>query len=76
MRCQDNACCESMWEMMKEELLYGRYNPSKITVEELKKLIFRYFMSYWYNRRICLRNGDLPPMLKRQRHFESMEEAT
>lgn len=23
--CHDNACCESMWALMKSELLYGRY---------------------------------------------------
>ncbi len=74
-RCHDNARCESMWARMKEELLYGRYDTSKLTIEELKTLIFRYFMSYWNNRRICSRNGGLPPMLKRQKYFESMEEA-
>ena len=35
-RCHDNARCESMWARMKEELLYGRYNTEKLTIEELK----------------------------------------
>ena len=29
------------------------------------KAIWRYFMSYWNNRRIYSRNGGLPPMVKR-----------
>lgn len=67
-RCHDNARCESMWARMKEELLYGRYNTDKLTIEELKTIIWRYFMSYWNNRRICTANGGLPPMEKRRRY--------
>lgn len=74
-RCHDNARCESMWARMKEELLYGRYNTKELTVEELKTLIWRYFIGYWNNRRICSRNDGLPPMIKRQRYYESLQEA-
>ena len=62
-RCHDNARCESMWGRMKEELLYGRYKTENMTIEELKTLIWRYFMSYWNNRRICSAIGGLPPVL-------------
>lgn len=65
-RCHDNARCESMWGRMKSELLYERYDSEKMTTEELKTLIWRYFISYWNNRRICSANGGLPPMVKRQ----------
>ena len=71
-RCHDNARCESMWARMKEELLYGRYNTEEMTIEELKTLIWRYFI-YWKNRRICSANKGLPPMVKRQRYYESMD---
>ena len=71
-RCHDNARCESMWARMKEELLYGRYNTEEMTIEELKTLIWRYFISYWNNRRICSANEGLPPMVKRQRYYESL----
>ena len=71
-RCHDNARCESMWARMKEELIYGRYDAEKMTVEELKTLIFRYFIIYWNNRRICSANEGLPPMVKRQRYYESL----
>lgn len=74
-RCHDNARCESMWARMKSELLYDRYDTEKMTVEELKILIWRYFISYWNNRRICSANGGLPPMIKRQRYYESLQVA-
>nr|WP_307761467.1 IS3 family transposase [uncultured Phascolarctobacterium sp.] len=59
--CHDNARCESMWARMKTELLYDRYDTERMTVEELNVLIWRYFISYWNNRRICSANGGLPP---------------
>lgn len=70
-RCHDNARCESMWARFKEELLYGRYDATSMTVEQLKTLIWRYFISYWNNRRICSANGGLPPMIKRQQYYAS-----
>ena len=71
-RCHDNARCESMWARMKTELLYERYDTEKMTIDELKTIIWRYFISYWNNRRICSANGGLPPMIKRQRYYESL----
>ena len=74
-RCHDNARCESMWARMKSELLYGRYDTEKMTTEELRTIIWRYFISYWNNRRICSANGGLPPMVKRQQYYDSLKEA-
>ncbi len=74
-RCHDNARCGAVWAGMKEELLYGRYDTEKMTVEELKTLIWGYFIIYWNNRRICPANGGLPPMLKRKQYYESLEQA-
>ena len=71
-RCHDNARCESMWARMKTELIYDRYNTQQMTVEELKVLVWRYFISYWNNRRICSANGGLPPAIKRRRYYESL----
>ena len=68
-RCHDNARCESMWTCMKSELFYGRYDTKKFTKAELKVKIWRYFMSYWNNRRICSTNGGLPPMVKRRKYY-------
>ena len=73
-RCHDNARCESMWARFKEELLYDRYDTSKMQVEEEKTLIWRYFISYWNNRRICSSNGGLPPVIKRQQYYASLQD--
>lgn len=75
-RCHDNARCESMWARMKVELFYSRKDkPENYTVEELKTKIWRYYMSYWNNRRICSANGDMPPALKRRLYYQSFKKA-
>jgi len=70
-RCHDNARCEAMWARMKEELLYGRYETKKMTISELKTIIWRYFIIYWNKRRICSANGGLPPTVKREQYDRS-----
>ena len=72
-RCHDNAKCESVWARLKEELLYGRYDTVKMPMDEVKSLIWRYFMSYWNNRRICSANGGLPPMVRRKKYYEGLK---
>ena len=72
-RCHDNARCESMWARMKSELLYDRYDTEQMTLEQLKSLIWRYFMSYWNNRRICSANGGLPPAVKRKNYYDAQK---
>ena len=60
---------------MKTELLYDRYDTKQMKVEELKVLIWRYFLSYWNNRRICTAYGGLPTMVKRRQYYEALEVA-
>lgn len=60
---------------MKTELLYKRYYTENITTDERKELIWRYFISYWNNRRICSANGELPPIIKRQKYYDSLKKA-
>ena len=75
-RCHDNARCESFWARMKEELFYSRNRKSEnYTIEEMKTMIWRYFMSYWNNRRICSANDGLPPAVKRRRYYEMQKSA-
>ena len=70
-RCHDNARCESMWARMKEELFYNREDkPENYTMKELKTTIWRYYMSYWTNRRICTANGGLPPADRRKLYYD------
>lgn len=71
-RCHDNARCESMWARMKDELFYSRNRKSEnYTKAELKTMIWRYYMSYWNNRRICSANDGLPPAVKRALYYQS-----
>lgn len=75
-RCHDNARCESMWARMKEELFYSRNRKSQnYTIEQLRSMIWRYFMSYWNNRRIFSSNAGLPPMLKRKLFYSTLPTA-
>lgn len=75
-RCHDNARCESMWARMKSELLYDRYETKKLTISELKEKIWRYFINYWNNRRICTANGGLPPAVKRMMYYQQLKQAS
>lgn len=71
-RCHDNARCESIWARMKEEMFYIRDDKSEnYTMTELKTMIWRYFMSYWINRRICTANDGLPPAVKRRLYYDN-----
>ena len=75
-RCHDNARCESMWARMKVELFYSRKDkPENYTIEELKTKIWRYYMSYWNNRRICSANGGMPPAVKRRHYYNSLKKS-
>ena len=72
-RCHDNARCESIWARMKEELFYNRGRRSEnYTIEALKTIVWRYFMSYWSNRRICSAIGGIPPAVKRRRFYSAL----
>ena len=72
-RCHNNARCESMWARMKNERFYMRSRKSeKNAVDELKTLIWRYFMSYWNNRLICTAIGSVPPAVKRLNYYAAL----
>lgn len=72
-RCHDNARCESMWARLKDELFYSRnLKSTDFTVAQLKTMIWRYFMSYWNNRRVCSSNDGLPPRVKRDRYYAAL----
>jgi transposase InsO family protein len=68
-RCHDNAKCESMWGRGKSEIL-AIYDTRKMSCDEVERLIFRYFLDYWNNRRICSAIGGVPPMIKRGAYYE------
>lgn len=60
-----------MWARMKKELVYSRGGSEIYTVEELKHIIWGYYMSYWNNRRICHSIGGLPPAVKREHYLDA-----
>ena len=68
-RCHDNAKCESMWARGKEEMK-ACYDIKLMTCMEIKALIYRYYMDYWNNRRICSAIGGVPPVIKRAAYYE------
>jgi transposase InsO family protein len=71
-RCHDNAKCESMWARFKTEAIYGRRDTSKMPMEDVKTLVFRYFLGYWNNRRICHAIGGVPPAVKRDHYYANL----
>lgn len=73
-RCHDNAKCESMWARGKWEIM-ACFDTGKMTCDELKRLIFHYYMSYWNYRRICSAIGGIPPMVKRGAYYEKLADA-
>jgi len=44
----------------------------KMVCEEIKALIFRYYMSYWNNRSICSAIGGVPSMFKRDAYYRKL----
>ena len=70
-RCYDNAKCESMWGRFKEEKLY-KTDTSKMSMTEVKSMVWRYFYSYWNNRRICSAIGGIAPVTKRNLYFSNI----
>ena len=70
--CYGNAKCESIFGRFKVEAIYDRYDTKNMSVESVKRLVFRYFMSYWNNRRISSANGGMPPNRKRTLYYENI----
>ena len=70
-RVADNAKCESMWGRFKQEKLY-KTDTAKLSMAQVKSMIWRYFYSYWNNRRICSAIGGMAPLTKRKLYFDSI----
>ena len=66
-RCYDNARMESFFATLKKEKLY-RMDTTKMTVAEVRSVIYRY-INYYNLRRIYTTNGGLAPMEKRRRYY-------
>lgn len=66
-KCYDNARMESFFATLKKEKLY-KMDTTKMTVAEVKSVIYRY-INYYNLRRIYTTNGGLSPMEKRRLYY-------
>ncbi len=65
--CYDNARMESWFATLKKEKVY-RLDTASMTVEEVKKEVWRYTFAYYNTIRICTVNeGGLPPSRYREK---------
>ena len=70
--CYDNARMESFFATLKKELLY-RIPAYRMTMDEVKTLVFRYVFIYYNQCRVYTANlGGLPPTLFRWAAFNSV----
>lgn len=65
--CYDNARMESFFATLKKEKLY-RIDTKKLTIEQVKTIVWRYIMVYYNRLRINTFNeGGYPPFVYRQK---------
>lgn len=60
-KCYDNCRMESFFATLKKEKVY-QMDTIKMTVEEVKKEVWRYVFAYYNTVRISIVNGGLPPV--------------
>lgn len=66
-KCWDNSRMESWFATLKKEKIY-QLDTTKLTVEEVKTIVWRYTFAYYNTRRITTVNPDgLPPVAYRER---------
>ena len=68
--CYDNARMESFFATLKKELIY-RISAYRLTMEEVRTLVFRYVFVYYNRIRVYTANpGGWPPEIRRGMYFE------
>ena len=66
-KCRDNARMESRFATLKKEKLY-QLDTTKLTVEEVKTIVWRYTFAYYNTKRVTTVNPDgLPPVIYREK---------
>ena len=66
-KCWDNSRMESWFATLKKEKIY-QIDTTKLTVEEVKTIVWRYTFAYYNTKRITTVNpGGLPPAVYRER---------
>lgn len=67
--CYDNARMESFFATLKKELIY-QISAYRLSVEEVKSLVFRYVFVYYNRIRVYTANpGGWPPEVRRRMYF-------
>ena len=66
-KCWDNSRMESWFATLKKEKIY-QIDTTKLTVEEVKTIVWRYTFAYYNTKRITTVNpGGLPPVAYREK---------
>ena len=66
-KCRDNARMESWFATLKKEKIY-QLDTTKLTVEEVKTIVWRYTFAYYNTKRVTTVNPDgLPPVIYREK---------
>lgn len=65
-KCWDNARMESWFATLKKEKIY-QLDTTKLTVEKVKTIVWRYTFAYYNTKRVTTVNPDgLPPLVYRK----------
>lgn len=65
-KCWDNARMESWFATLKKEKIY-QLDTTKLTVKEVKTIVWRYTFAYYNTKRVTTVNPDgLPPLVYRK----------
>lgn len=66
-KCWDNARMESWFATLKKEKIY-KIDTTKLTVEQVKTIVWRYTFAYYNTKRVTTVNpGGLPPVAYREK---------
>lgn len=66
-KCWDNARMESWFATLKKEKIY-KIDTTKLAVEQVKTIIWRYTFAYYNTKRVTTVNpGGLPPVAYRKK---------
>lgn len=66
-KCRDNSRMESWFATLKKEKIY-ELDTTKLTVEEVKTIVWRYTFAYYNTKRVITVNPDgLPPVAYREK---------
>ncbi|MBO4319736.1 MAG: IS3 family transposase [Treponema sp.] len=66
-KCWDNSRMESWFATLKKEKIY-QLDTTKLTVEEVKTIVWRYTFAYYNTKRVTTVNpGGLPPVAYREK---------